>query len=257
MNSFLIRPGSPILRIAVVLLAAQACLSGQQPALPSTAAARFATADIHVPMPKDIQCAFKSIRTEGIVGSGEMVKLNGSVSGFFCWIVAKGSESAKEVPLASTEITDGVLPTKSFGMFHVAEVGSADNRAGSFHEQISILRDKLPSFRAFLKAPVATSTRAAANQPSSAPEILEGTLIFGFTAKPSMGAGSGDMTMVPSGLSIDANGQKYGILLNKNTKVPQGWNLGGVSAIDPGRYSVRGKIFDDQIQADEIKYLGK
>jgi hypothetical protein len=205
-------------------------------------------------MPKEIQCGFKNVETEGIVGSGEMHQLNGSVEGLLCWFAAAGSESAKEVPLASSKIVEGKLSTKSFGVFRVAEVGSADNRADSFHDDISILRDKLPSFKAFLRAPVTASSHPADSKPSPVAETLEGTLVFGFTAKP---FATGDSTMTPSGLSIDANGHEYGILLSEKTKVPDGWNPGGVSAIEPGRYSVRGRVYDDVVQADEITYLGK
>lgn len=244
---------SPVSSLAVVLMVAQASLAGQAPTKPSTSA-KPAAAQVYVAMPKEIQCGFKNIETEGIVGSGEMHQLNGSVEGLFCWFAAAGSESAKEVLLASSKIVDGKLSTKSFGVFHVAEVGSADNRADSFHDVISILRGELPSFRAFLRAPVAASSHPADSKPNPDAETLEGTLVFGFTAK--VGA-TGDTTMTPSGLSIDANGKEYGILLSAKTKVPDGWNPGGVSAIEPGRYSVHGRVYGDQIQADEITYLGK
>jgi hypothetical protein len=75
------------------------------------------------------------------------------------------------VLLASPQIADGALTTKSFGKFKIAEVGSADNRADSFDDQISILHGKPPSFRAFLGAP-APAAGSAVRNPAGAWEGL-------------------------------------------------------------------------------------
>ncbi len=83
-------------------------------------------------------------------------------------------------------------------------------------------------------------------------DILEGELSMGYSAAPFSGS------MKPSGLSIDSNGKSYAIVIDELTKVPAGWDLhSGVLAIEPGRYSVRGRITDNQMKAEEIKYLGK
>jgi peptidylprolyl isomerase len=83
-------------------------------------------------------------------------------------------------------------------------------------------------------------------------DILEGELSMGYSAAPFSGS------MKPSGLSIDSNGKSYAIVIDELTKVPADWDLhSGVLAIEPGRYSVRGRITDNQMKAEEIKYLGK
>ena len=171
MSSFARRPAPCFFCVAVLPLAAQ-FLIAQAPIksrLPPSA--KPATVNAYVPMPKDIGCDFKSIQTEGVVGNGEMHQLNGTVDGFFCWMADKGPESAKEVPLASRQIADGVLTTKNFGKFKIAEVGSADNRVDSFEDQVSILRDTLPALRAFLRTP-APAAGSAVRNPAGAWEGL-------------------------------------------------------------------------------------
>ena len=76
------------------------------------------------------------------------------------------------------------------------------------------------------------------------PDLVEGDLAFSFGGTPSISI-------------VDADKGEYEIVLSERTRVPMGWNLGGASVIDPGRYSVRGRISGRKIEASEIKHLGQ
>jgi hypothetical protein len=85
------------------------------------------------------------------------------------------------------------------------------------------------------------------------PDVLKGELSIDFSVPfPSK---SGEAS--PAGMSIHAEGSSYKIFLMETTRVPLGWNLGGVSMIRPGKYSVRGKIAGNRITAKVIELLDK
>jgi hypothetical protein len=107
-------------------------------------------APVFVPMPKDIQCSARhlkvSIKLTVDGKSGSMVEVNTptSAEGITCAISGSSPGHKKEVPLASTKITRGMLPTKDFGDLKITITGNSGTR-------IAISSDKLQSFRDFLK----------------------------------------------------------------------------------------------------------
>ncbi len=153
------------------------------------------TAPVFIPMPKDIQCDVQGMSFRSVVGeNGQMVNTDGSVDKVICWITSNSPEQKKEIPLASTAITGGMLPTKDFGKLKVTPVNNI-NSAGL---SIAIRRDKLQSFRAFLQKSEAGTGAAAASNPHSAPPSHRAVP----HALPGL--------LSPSDLIIkDANGQKF------------------------------------------------
>jgi hypothetical protein len=126
----------------VGLMALTAFSQGQTRTAPKKAPSAF------VPLPKDIQCAVQGMSFRSTVGNnGELVNTGGSVEGLTCKMVGTAPTQEKEVPLAATEISNGMLPTKDFGNFKLTPV----NDINSTVIGISIRRDKLPSFREFLQ----------------------------------------------------------------------------------------------------------
>jgi hypothetical protein len=121
---------------------------GQQVYAQKTTPATATAAPLFVPMPKDIQCELSGMSFRSVVGANaQLTETSGSVDGVTCWITGKTPEQKKDVPLASTEITRGIISTKDFGKLRITPVNSIYSAAVS----IAIRRDKLPSFRAFLQ----------------------------------------------------------------------------------------------------------
>jgi len=153
------------------------------------------TAPVFISMPKDIQCDVQGMSFRSVVGeNGQMVNTDGSVDTVICWITSNSPEQKKEIPLASTAITGGMLPTKDFGKLKVTPANNI-NSAGL---SIAIRRDKLQSFREFLQKSEAGTGAAAASNPHSAPPSHRAVP----HALPGL--------LSPSDLIIkDANGQKF------------------------------------------------
>jgi hypothetical protein len=129
-----------------VLLASM--LSGQQALAQQATPAK--AAPVFVPLPKDIQCTVQGMSFRSVVGDkGQLINTDGSVDGLTCWVAGKTPEQKNEIPLASTEITRGMLPTRDFGKLKITPT----NNINSVGVSIAIRRDKLQSFRAFLQKP--------------------------------------------------------------------------------------------------------
>lgn len=114
-----------------------------------------------VRMPKDIQCTIQGMSFTSTVGkSGELVNTGGSVEGLTCKIAGAAPAQEKEVPLAATEISNGMLPTKGFRKFKITPVNNINSAAVG----ISIRRDKLPAFRKFLQDAAPPDSSNASSQ---------------------------------------------------------------------------------------------
>jgi hypothetical protein len=77
--------------------------------------------------------------------NGVMVTNVNSVEQVTCQITGNSPGTEKEIPLASTKVVNGMLPTKSFGDLRLK------TESISSGVTIAIRRDKLQSFRAFLQ----------------------------------------------------------------------------------------------------------
>jgi len=130
--------------VLFVILLAVVCIGQQvvaQKTIPVNAAPVF------VPLPDDIHCFMHDLMSKYSFNTNhESVKTLVSVGKVTCQITGSNSEQEKEIPLATTEITHGMLPTKDFGALML----STENRPGA-GVTTSIRRDKLQSFRAFLQ----------------------------------------------------------------------------------------------------------
>jgi hypothetical protein len=127
-----------------VVLLAVVCIDQQvfaQKTIPANAAPVF------VPLPDDIHCSLHNLMSDYSFGENRLQgKTLVSVKKVTCQITGNSPGQEKEIPLASTEITLGMLPTKDFGALKL----STENRMDS-GVTTSIRRDKLQSFRAFLE----------------------------------------------------------------------------------------------------------
>ena len=133
-----------------VVLLAVVCMSQQVVAQNAAAENR---APVFVPMPADVQCHIVSGGTRFDAGSPRTPSVNDdsvvllAVQKFSCHIAGKSNSGDKEIPLASTEVSDGLLRTRDFGELKLGDEGVA---SGS-NISIAIRRDKLQSFRDFLE----------------------------------------------------------------------------------------------------------
>jgi hypothetical protein len=99
-----------------------------------------------VPLPEDITCSLQGVYFTSAVG--EQNSTNGGAKGLTCWITGKKSKVKKiSVPLASTKITNGILPTKDFGNFKL----SSNNNIMSPGMSVDIESDKVESLREYLQ----------------------------------------------------------------------------------------------------------
>jgi len=106
-------------------------------------------ADVFVPVPEDVQCSVQGMYQLADIGpKGEVSKTRGSVKGITCWIVGSTPKHKRDVPLASTSITDGMLPTKDFGDFQITPTNNIYSSAVG----IAVRRSKLQPFREFLQS---------------------------------------------------------------------------------------------------------
>lgn len=100
-----------------------------------------------VALPKDIQCSLQGVSFMSVVGAhGQMENTNGEVGSVSCWIVTKGEDRKKKIPLASNEITHDIIETKDFGRLKM----TPENSITSAGSSLSIRTDKIKSLRAFL-----------------------------------------------------------------------------------------------------------
>jgi hypothetical protein len=124
-------------------LLAVVCMSQQvfaQKTTPTSAAPVF------VQMPDDIHCLLHNLNFVMSFGkNGVMVTNVNSVEQVTCQITGNSPGTEKEIPLASTKVVNGMLPTKSFGDLRLK------TESISSGVTIAIRRDKLQSFRAFLQ----------------------------------------------------------------------------------------------------------
>jgi hypothetical protein len=140
-----------------VLLAS--ILVGQQAYAQSTTPVK--ATPVFVPMPKDIQCELSGMSFRSVVGANaQLTNTSGSVDGVTCWITGKTYEQKRGIPLASTEITRGMLSTKDFGKLMIAP----QNSIASAGLSVSIRADMIKPLREFLAhspTPSNTSTSPA------------------------------------------------------------------------------------------------
>ncbi len=107
-----------------------------------------AAVPVFVPMPQDIQCSVQGMSFMMAAGkNGELPNIDGSVRGVTCWLPGKTPEQKKDVPLVSTKITDGMLPTKDFGDLKLTTPRNLNSPAIG----IAIQSDKLQLLREFLQ----------------------------------------------------------------------------------------------------------
>ena len=161
--------------LMLLLAAAAAAASAQtsvKPAAPAanapkpTAPARSTTSEGFVYLPEEIRCSLKGLNYRSMVGSnGELANTNGSVSGITCHASGKSEGPEKQIDLALTEITGGMLPTKQFGNLLIQPVNSLTSSGLS----IAIERRKLNALRKFLGVTDADSTPVAKLVPVAAP----------------------------------------------------------------------------------------
>jgi hypothetical protein len=115
------------------------------------------TARVFVTMPADIQCYIVSGDNRFEAGNApppppwgtenSVVLL--SIQEVGCRIAGASNSVDKKIPLASTEVTNGMLRTKDFGEFKLGD--GPDGVASGSTIRIAIRSDKLQSFRAFLQ----------------------------------------------------------------------------------------------------------
>jgi hypothetical protein len=99
-----------------------------------------------VPMPEDIRCSFRGYYDLSTFENGEF-HTDGGVEAVTCWVSGEGPEQKKDIPLASTKFTDGMLPTKDFGNFKL----TSGNNVYSAALAVAILSGKVQSLREFLQ----------------------------------------------------------------------------------------------------------
>ena len=111
---------------------------------------------VFVTMPADIHCYIVSGGSRFEAGDTPPPPLWGTedsivllvVQEIGCHIAGKSNATDKTIPLASTEVTDGLLRTKDFGELRLGD--GPDGVASGNSIRIAIRRDKLQAFRAFL-----------------------------------------------------------------------------------------------------------
>jgi peptidyl-prolyl cis-trans isomerase C len=106
----------------------------------------------YVSLPDDIRCAVQELqfsgtsKTTGRIEGSQLGDMNGSVAGVKCG--KAGGSKVKDIPLAATALTGGMLPTKDFGNVQIIMVMSLKN--GS-RIDVAIGKDKLQSFREYVQ----------------------------------------------------------------------------------------------------------
>jgi WD40-like Beta Propeller Repeat len=140
-----------------VLLAQQALTQQPTPAKkPLTPAPAF------VPLPKDMQCSLQGVSFTSVVGArGQMENTNGTVESVGCWIVAKGEDQKKYLPLASNEIAHDIITTKDFGRLKI----TPENSVTSAGFSLAIRADAIRPLRAFLLHSLVASSTATTSAP--------------------------------------------------------------------------------------------
>ena len=156
--------------------------SGQTPAAPVASTAHPAQAGDFVSLPQDINCFLASQRL-GIEGG---TKVSGSVDSVTCAIT--GGQN-KDLPLASHEVSNGVIETSSFGELRVSP-------AGPFQFAIAIHPDKIEALREFLGGSVHAPPAPAAAYVQISPDIK--CSIEGITVNMVSDA-QGNVTYLPGG----------------------------------------------------------
>jgi len=140
-------------RSAMFVLTAVVCMSQQvsaQKTTPKNAAPEF------VPMPADIQCYIVSGGTRFEAGNPPMASGASddsvvliAVQEVGCHIAGQSSSGEKKIPLASTEVTEGMLQTRDFGQLKLGD--GPEGVASGSNIRMAIGRDKLQSLRDFLR----------------------------------------------------------------------------------------------------------
>jgi hypothetical protein len=111
-------------------------------------------APVFVPMPADVQCHILSGGTLFEAGSPRTPSVNDdsvvllAVQKFGCHVIGKSDSVDKEIPLASTDVSDGLLRTRDFGEL---KLGDDEGVSSGNNIIIAIRPDKLQSFRDFLE----------------------------------------------------------------------------------------------------------
>jgi hypothetical protein len=147
------------------VLLAQHALTQQ----PAPAKKPASPAPAFVPLPKDIQCSLQGVSFMSVVGAhGQMENTNGKVESVSCWIVARGEDQKKDIPLASNEITHDIITTKDFGRLKM----TPENSVISAGSSLSIRSDKIKPLRAFLLGQAApTSNESTQTSTKSTPVV--------------------------------------------------------------------------------------
>jgi hypothetical protein len=128
--------------IGLVLVLSLLVISG----IPGTQTFAQQPAPGFVPIPDDINCSVQGMSYRSSVGQGgQMVNTSGSATGVTCWM-SRSPNVKKPIPLASTTMTDGMLPTKDFGNLQITPVNSITSN-GLY---MAIGSDKVDSLREYL-----------------------------------------------------------------------------------------------------------
>jgi len=133
-------------RWSAILGFIQFCALSGANALAGQAAAPSAV-PAFVPMPPEIQCRLDGVtRRPTDETSGRLVRIDGTMGSLRCWIGAKFIDLPVEIPLASSEIENGMLATRDFGKFKIVGVIDENGKA-----KLAIHRERLSGFRSFLQ----------------------------------------------------------------------------------------------------------
>ena len=136
--------------VLFVVLLAVVCM-GQQVVAQNAASAN--RAPVFVPIPADVQCYIVSGGTRFAAGSPRTPGENDdsvvllAVQKLGCHIAGKSNSGDKDIHLASTAVSDGLLRTRDFGELKLGDEGGV---ASGSNISIAIRRDKLQPFRDFL-----------------------------------------------------------------------------------------------------------
>jgi hypothetical protein len=140
--------------VLIVIVLAVICIGQQVIAQETTPV----NADqVFVPLPDDIDCTLGKVTithtavndpVKGLV----LVNSVDIVEVVTCHITGNSSARVKDIPLASTKVTDGMLRTKDFGDLKLSVNMGTSNGVPYFKSISKAIRpDKLQSFRAFLE----------------------------------------------------------------------------------------------------------
>ncbi len=123
--------------LAVVFISQQAFAQKTTPAN---------AAPVYIQMPDDIHCFLHNLNFVMSFGKNGVLATNvNSVEQVTCQITGNSPGTEKEIPLTSTKVVNGMLPTKSFGNLKLK------TESINTGVTIAVRRDKLQSFRAFLQ----------------------------------------------------------------------------------------------------------